>query len=280
MKYIIYAGGDHKTAQYCDKVGGSVVLYELGKRLQKKGQDVYMLCKKSIGDLPAIDENDAELLKNESWIIYPESIWGNPMNMKNVIRWLLYNPNVFGNTSTWNESDLKYKFCEYFTSDEFMCEPGYLRTNEYKLDIFKNKNLANRNIDCHLLRKFVGVYTIYHKIDSKSLDGNVYSMQELADIFNNTNIFICYDNATYYSIMAALCGATSVIIPDKNINMTREEFMHKFPLFKYGVAYGMDDIEWANSTKHLVKDYLLELDRESDKWLDMFIENTTKKFRI
>ena len=77
-----------------------------------------------------------------------------------------------------------------------------------------------------------------------------------------------------------ICYGLAVVIPDKNINMTREEFMHKFPLFKYGVAYGMDDIEWANSTKHLVKDYLLELDRESDKWLDMFIENTTKKFRI
>lgn len=280
MKYIIYAGMDYKTAGYCDRIGGSIVLYELGRRLKKKGQDVYMLCKNSIDNLPKIDENDVELLKNESWIIYPEIIWGNPMNFKNVIRWILFNPNVFGNTSTWGQDDLKYKFCEYFKSNEHDHEEGYLRINDYKLDIFVNKNLENRNIDCHLLRKFMGTYPILYKENSKSLDGNIYSMQELADIFNNTNNFICYDNATYYSIMAALCGATSIIIPDNNINMPREEFMHKFPIFKYGVAYGMDDIEWANSTKHLVRDYLLELDKESDKWLDMFIENTTKKFKI
>lgn len=278
MKYVIYAGVN-ECGEYCEKLGGSIVLYELGNRLKKKGQDVYMLCSKTIKNIPKIQLQDIEKIRDDSWIIYPEIIWGNPLNFKNVIRWILYDPDTWGNTKTWGETDLIYKFCEYFTiENDSKTEKNYLRINDFKLDIFYNKNLNIRTQDCHLFRKFKGTFQIYYSNTSKCLDGNLYTLKELSEIFNTTNTFICYDNATYYSIMAALCGAVSVIIPDTKINISKDEFIKKFPIFKYGVAYGMNDIDWAKSTMHLVKDYLLTLDNESDILLDMFIENTQKKF--
>jgi len=44
--------------------------------------------------------------------------------------------------------------------------------------------------------------------------------------------------------------------------MTAKEWHDKFPYFRFGIAYGLDDIEYAYHTMPLVKDNLLKVEAE------------------
>lgn len=278
MKYLINTIGG-----YYDKIGGSLVLHQLAKQLKEKNQEVYLWCTKTIGNPTLIEESEISKFKDDAWMIYPEVIHGNPYDFKNVVRWVLHTPGYHGGDSdSWGKDDLVYLFCDYFNlKDGVVAEDGYLRIHDFKLDKFTNYNLNARDINCHLFRKHKGVINLdKHSADSVCIDeilNGLQSVDELVGIFNKTNIFVSYDTATYISTIAALCGATSVIIPD-GVH-TKEEYIKKWPVAKYGIAYGLDDIEWAINTKHLVRDHLLSIERENDMWLDKFIENTTKKFK-
>ena len=40
----------------------------------------------------------------------------------------------------------------------------------------------------------------------------------------------------------------------------------------YGVAYGLDDISWANKTIDMVKSHLIELDKNDKETVKEFVE--------
>jgi len=40
----------------------------------------------------------------------------------------------------------------------------------------------------------------------------------------------------------------------------------------FGVAYGWDDISWANSTIGMVRDHLIELEKIDQKTIDEFVK--------
>ena len=58
--------------------------------------------------------------------------------------------------------------------------------------------------------------------------------------------------------MAAQCGCESVIVPYKDV--TKETIVNNQPSFKYGIAYGLDDLEHANSTRSLLRKHLQDLE--------------------
>jgi hypothetical protein len=161
---------------------------------------------------------------------------------------------------------------------------GYLRVWDFKLDLFTNEN-QNRTMDSHLFRKAKNRLgspksIIFDKHSEQSVcldDGIADNFLLLKETLNKTNLYISYDTATYHSIIAALCGATSVVVPDKT--HTKEEWIQKLPMMKYGVAWGLEDVDWAVQTKDKVREHLLELEKESNQMIDDFIQNTTNKFK-
>ena len=74
-------------------------------------------------------------------------------------------------------------------------------------------------------------------------------------------MFISYDPQTFLSIMAALCGCISVVYPLDGL--TKQEWIHTTAASKYvknkgldnlyGIAYGLEDVQYATDTLHLVK---------------------------
>tara|TARA_B100000424_G_C22937006_1_gene498573 strand:- start:775 stop:2448 length:1674 start_codon:yes stop_codon:yes gene_type:complete len=276
MKYVIWVDS------YRSNSGGIAVLHKLGQKLQEKGCSVYMYSPKSLPGLNLIDNYGVERIKDEAWIIYPEIVIGNPLNAKNVIRWVLNSPGyIGGDSNTWGNNDLVYSIGDYFKIDKSINVEGYLKIWDFKLDYWKDENLE-RSIDTHLIRKAKdragskkNATFDMHSKDSICLDGDIANdFSKLKEKLNQTKTFISYDSATYYSTIAALCGAISVVIPDgKN---SKEEYKRKFPLCKYGVAWGLDDIQWAIDTKDKVRPHLEDMEKESDDLLDEFILNTSK----
>lgn len=75
---------------------------------------------------------------------------------------------------------------------------------------------------------------------------------ELLKLFNTHKTFITYDNNTFHSTQAALCGAISIVIPDGKLN---EKDWRKSTKREYGIAYGnnKEQIDFALNTVHSLK---------------------------
>lgn len=77
-------------------------------------------------------------------------------------------------------------------------------------------------------------------------------------MWSESEYFICFDKHSANAVFAALCGANSVIIPLNN-ELSPEEFREKNPVYKYGVAYGIEDLDHMKKTKNLVRKHCQEM---------------------
>jgi hypothetical protein len=264
-RFIIY------TPPYNPYSGGIVVLHKLGELLNALGESVFLETSSRVYTT-TIPLWRTDSLMDTDIVIYPEIIKGNPLNAKNVVRWILNTPGIIkqDTQSTWNASDLIYKFLEYFKVDKEANVKGILRCLSLNLELFNNAS-EQRSLYTYSTRKHSGKKLNYHSNIYKNIDRDLQDFKKLNKIFNTTNIFISYDTVTYYSLIAAVCGATSIVVPDENI--TREEWYSKTPTLKFGVGYGLEDLDWAVSTKHLVRDYLLALEKENEELVRNFIQD-------
>jgi len=250
---------------YRDTSGGIMVLYELQKRIVNLGYN----CAIENFYTPTILSKFETL---NTIVIYPEIVFGNPKKAKYVVRWVLNTPGVInGDESTWGENDLIYKY-----SDLFDCKKkhkGYLNCVNYQLDIFQNFNNKRPIKNAVIVRKGKKIHKefIQHPSNSIVIDPQLTSNLEAAKLFNQIEYLYSYDHATYYSIAAALCGATSIVIP--NPKMTPKEFYLKRNTAKFGVAYGQEYINHAVETKHLVKKHLIELSQQENITIKNMIQD-------
>ena len=270
MNFVIYAPGD-----YTPNGGGCVALHKLCHNISSLGEKCYIMTSKKNPDYlgEQTDEHGAkELCRNGAMAIYPEVACGNPFGAAKVMRWILYNVRNYGDFGIFGADDLIYKYAPYFKLRLEQPTHGELRANELNLHIFKNEHKERKGV-CHLVKKGNNKWQA-HPEGSIILDdypnkgGNEY----LARIFNETEIFYSYDSATWLSIMASLCGCLSIVIPEEDT--TSDEWHSGFPYFKYGIAYGRDDIEYALLTRHLVRDELLEIEAKTIEETKIFIEKS------
>jgi hypothetical protein len=250
--------------------GGIVVQYELAKNLNNSMVDVKIISPRNIKNNIY---NDFLLTKtlddaDNTIVIYGETIKGNPLNAKYVIRWILAPIGICSHPETyktWGPNDLVY----YFNSeDKFIKEPEKV-SKEYKLlnILFINPkainfNLQNRSGTCHTFRK-----SYYHKNIQLIHPSNSFEVtrrhtqEDYIKIFNKYKYFICYDPLTFLSVIAALCGCISIV--KKVDGLSKKDWLNMLAIteyFKesgentlYGIAYGADDLENAINTLHLVK---------------------------
>lgn len=259
LKFVIW------SPEYTEGIGGVIALHLLAKNLAEEGYPVVISTRTTMRNSKAltIDRIDELTLNpDETVVIYPEIVIGNPFNAKHVVRWLLNTPGKCGGDGVYGKHDLVYKYWDYFEAPDESAVKGHLRMISGKLDIFHDKGMQ-RSGECFLVKKGLGKVLDKHAPDSINIDRFI-SDEYLADLFNRSERFISYDSMSYHSIQAALCGCVSVIIPDDGV--TKEEFMKKVPLTRYGVAYGMDDIDHAVRTIHLLRQ---EVQRTEDEGLDM-----------
>jgi hypothetical protein len=267
-KFIIY------SPEYSENTGGIIALHKLAALLSIENT-VYITSSRTIpqSNSNLINYSTAKLLidlegsnvNDQHIVIYPEIIKGNPLGAKKVIRWILYHPGIHGGDTTFDENELIFTYSKYFVKDTIYETAPILFTFDSKSDIFFNKN-QNRRYNSFLIKKGNHKYSPYEPVYGGLIDGICLDKilnspnlnQDLNEIFNNSYYFISYDSATYHSVQAAMSGCISIVVPD--LGVSKEDWIEKFPLMKYGVAWGIEDIEWAENTKHLVKDHLKDLE--------------------
>jgi hypothetical protein len=251
--------------------GGQIVLYFLCHMLNKIGQKAYM----SGGSFPNVLDLDCpikpkylDLQLDNVVTIYPEVTNGNPLNAKNVARWILYTIGINGgSTASHGKNDLILGYQKEFSGN------GCFITDENKVtlfyimnNIYYNFNPQPRTRSCFMIRKGNRYHTQFNSHPIESIDISGKSHKELSAIFNLCHTFYCYDPHTYYSTYASMCGCDSIIIPSDNLSKT--DWKNSIE-DTYGIAYGIDDLERAGKTRPLMLDYIKNQDNSN-------IENTHK----
>jgi hypothetical protein len=258
--------------------GGTVVQYYLAKLLDELGTNVRIYPSsglKTNNSLFSKFYNDDFPIDDNCLVIYCEGTQGNPLNAKNVVRWLLseLGKNVpYDYVNGWGKNELVYYFnCEQkFSKNPEMIGKKYkLLTSIYINPLVKNYNNPKRKGYCHTFRKSNYHKTLRYAHHPRSFEiKREHKLIDCINIFNKHDIFISYDPLTFLNIIAAMCGCVSVIIKvdgiPNQIEWLKTTALYSYVKAKgieklYGIAYSIAEIGWARSTLHLVSKQWTEI---------------------
>lgn len=304
-KYIIFA------PSYDKNNGGVIVLHKLCSSLNELGHEAYLYPyfqtyeMNKINYIQAIGEILKTSLRNflqpsfktnpifntpvykakinelplDFVVVYPEIVFGNPLNAKNVVRWLLHYPGFFTKKIYYGKGELYFDFNsfpkDFFFKDSKVSEqPLYITSFPFEIYNLEGAlEFHDRKGTAYCLRKGRHQEIIHDLSDSILIDGKNH--RDIASIFKQVKTFISYDNHTAYSTFAALCGADSVVILDKRV--TKEQVCPAIEN-RNGIAYGFEEVELARQTRGKLLDYLLQREATSKVQVQNFVSEVEMYF--
>lgn len=216
-------------------------------------------------------EEAKKLAAEDSIVVYPETIAGNPLGARIVVRYILAKPGLLGGPFTFDESETKFCYSEPLT--KYVGDPPrILEIPCIELELFNNRDKLPRSGTVFYVGKGVNVPRIPETdraFEITRMPNVPASRRELAQLFKTSELFYSYDNFTALIEESRLCGCPAVVIPDPNY--TKQELVSITG--EYGLSYGLGDIERARQT---VGDFLpFYLSRINKTFrLDDFIEVT------
>lgn len=219
MNFIVFA-----PWEYMPHSGGHIALHTLTKNLCDLGQDVTILedcgfkCNAKVvkiwkGETLTYD-------KDNTVVIYPEIMEGNPLEAKHVIRWILYDvkPEV---EATWRESDYYFYNIPRFETIRQETKKILTAFNFDFTPVIKEKTKDA----CILLRKKAPDCLVFHA----DIIAEPKSIQDFCEQVAPYKIFYTHDDATFYSDIAYLCGCKSIVLssPPREVTTSLETLKEK-----------------------------------------------------
>jgi hypothetical protein len=211
-------------------------------------------------------------------VVYPETVFGNPLNAKHIVRWLLHIPGFNNKKIYYSSNELHFLFHEAYrkfqipncTLSDLILTIWHLPINKYLS--FENTQ-GNRSGSAYSLRKGKGRELVHDLRDSVLIDGK--SHEEIAEIFHKVKVFYSYDLHSQYSKFAALAGCDSVVVPDPLIS---KEQWHPDSVERLGIAYGSWEIDSARESRKQLIEHCLNQENDSIANVKLFIEEIDKYF--
>ncbi len=304
-KFIIFAGS------YSEDSGGTVVLHQLCHLLNTNGYEAYLYPAfktailhqekwfkplmsilyasfkakylrplKTLSNLKTpIFTKDTNKIEDEYIVIYAEGVTGNPLNAKNVVRWLLHKPGYNYKGVFFGNSELIFSYNPDYSFD-FSLPFSKLANTRLYIPL-ANLHHYNQNPGlpyeqragvAYCIRKGKGKAFVQDHKNDILIDGLTHS--EIASIFRRVKAFISYDTRTAYSVFASICGADSVIIPDQGTSIYEwapEELRN-------GLSYGFENISWARKTRHHLIDMVQKDIEETNQIVNEFVSEVNEYF--
>jgi hypothetical protein len=200
-------------------------------------------------------------------VIYPEIVAGNPLAARKVVRWLLYHPGAHTGVVQYRSSDLVVAYNPAFVPDG---APATRILNvTFQIPVYLQWNYGERSGSCVLVRKGGNRCLDQHPPDATPVDD--LGHKERADIFTRTQFCYSYDLYTYYSVYAALCGCTPIIVPKPGLS---EQDWQPQEANRLGLAYGEAKIPWAEATRQQLQDNIVQRRRSQDATVEEFVRVT------
>lgn len=290
-KFIIWA------FSFDDTSGGKIALHLLCRRLRDAGEDAYIWKggKPALRGRLSLTETLAAVryeVGRTKWqyrmgpfgnpvacrrdldgaiVIYPEVVVGNPLGAEHVVRWLLHRPGYHSGQTDFGDRDLFFHYQDAFS--EGAPRPSRKLTLSWINETYRDLGLGPRHGSTYLMRKGEG-RTLVHDL-ATSIRVDEMSHADRSQAFNKAEYAFSYDLYTFYSVYAALCGAIPVIVPEPEISV--EQWLPN-PEDRYGLAYGMENVDWAVRTRGALIARLEQARREEDAMLADFVATCRAAF--
>ena len=225
MKYVII------SPPYTKKSAGIFALYELQRHLILAGERAIVFNVGGPITLPG--DNDI--------VIYPEVIPGNPLNAKNVVRYILNEPGKLGGDTEYDEKEL---LVAWDISLVKYSGGMKLRIPLTEKELFYDHG-KERLFDCMYIGK--GEYTHVPEIDGCTEITKAWpkTREGLARLLNMTNTLYTYDDRTALSEEALMCGCNVVEVIDGKLRK-------KEPIHEYESEFKKDLESFIEKTKAMV----------------------------
>lgn len=216
--------------------------------------------------------------KEKSIIIYPDSVYGNFLHGKNIVRWFLYFNPFQNDNKAYGKDDLFIAYREVFYDKNVAPEKNIITISHFDHQLYNHYNKGPRKGNCYIIRK-----GRFRKDLPKEFDGPIIddlSEQDKVKVLNECEYCYSYDLQTFYSTIAAVCGCISVIVfePGK----TAEDYYSTDEINNHvGVAYGntKEEILFAKDTIQDIKEKL-DYSAANDKAIDTLIKLLREKFNF
>ena len=195
---------------------------------------------------------------DDTVVIYPDTVHGNFLKAKHVVRWFLYY-NRYHDEEAYGKNDLFVAYREIFNDEALNPKKRILNLAHFDLDLYKQSNFGSRKGRCYVIRKGKDRTDLPEHFDGVVVDS--LPEREKVKVFNACEYCISYDTQTSYSAIAALCGCISVVVPEQG--KTRRDYYFTDEE-KYGVALGFskEELGWSRKTAEKVKTFYENLNRK------------------
>jgi len=236
------------TPPYDPLSGGIIVLHRLCQELRELGQDAYINVAGCGLNTPTWHGES-----NDFTAIYPEIVFGNPLNAPKVVRWVLNKPGKIGGPLKY-PGEIVFSFSRNYLE---VPENRYLSYPTLETDIFIDKHLE-RTYPLVYVGKGYNIPRVPETSGIREITRvNCLNKPELAEIFNHATVLYSYDVITAITDMARLCGCPVCLIPDSD-----------YPKENYKPELGMNGIGWYGD----------KISIDSDKFRKTYL-NLFKKFK-
>ena len=217
--------------------------------------------------LPFVDD--------DTIVVYPEIVRGNPLHAKQVVRWLLYY-NRFPDDNTWYGSrDLFFSYREQFNDLRLNPTGRILKIFHFDKELYKRTNYGKRSGVCYFIRKGEARSDLPMHFDGPILDH--LKEPEKVRILNECERCYIYDTQTFYASIAALCGCLPIVVVEPG--KTRQDYI-KPDDYVPGVAYGEteEEVRFAMRTQDEVRQEIQKLLDENEKNIKEFVSTCKAYF--
>lgn len=186
--------------------------------------------------------------RHNTIVVYPESLYGNPLFAKNVVRWLLYFYRFKDVEGAFGKDDLFICYRDIFNDLNLNPEGYKLNISYFDSNLYRQYNFGLRKGNCYILRKGKTRKDLPAHFDGPVFDNNM-SEEELVKMFNEYKYVYSYDTQTFYTTVAMVCGCIPIIVMESG--KTIEDYLDENERVHYGEAYGdiPEQIEYAIKTR-------------------------------
>lgn len=217
-------------------------------------------------------------IKDDTIVVYPEVIYGNPLHAKNVVRLLLYKTDMYDDPKSFGENDLFFCYREMFNDYKRNPSARQLKVFHFDLDLYKQTNYGKRQGSCYIVRKGKDRKDLPESFDGPVIDE--MTEPEIVKIFNTCEKAYLYDLQTSYASIAALCGCIpiSVLEPGK----TKEDYIGVDDAEPLGRAFAdtQEEINYAIKTREALKERFEKRETENMKEVNYFLKECELHFKI